>query len=803
MANNKLESLTLKEKASLLVGYKNMSTLPIPEKGVEPVILSDGPNGLRIEDLNGDSLSNISNTKPSTCFPTGITLASTWNTDLIRQMGEAMGKESIHYGINVILGPAVNILRNPLCGRNFEYLSEDPLLSGYIGASLTNGIQSQGIGACIKHYACNNNEKYRFVGDSILDQRALHEIYLKPFELIVKDANPRSIMTAYNQVNGVFASENEYLLEEMLRKSWGFDGVVMTDWGAIVHRDIALNHGCDLEMPGMNDYGIKLIYDGVKNGIIKEDTLNKSVQRILDLKQRTYIKEQKPADFEAHYQLALDIALEGAVLLKNKNNILPLSKYQKVLVVGGLFDSMRYQGAGSSLLNPMIVKDHKTAFNDYGVNYDFSLGYKENELEPDIILESDTVEKAKLYDTIIFFGGLNDYVESEGFDRDDLTIPNNQLSLLNKLTKLNKQIIVVLFGGSPVELPFIDGVDAILDMQLPGEACGEATVKLLYGEENPSGKLTQTWPLSYNDVPFGDEFTSNPYELYKESIFVGYRYYNTVKKDVLFPFGYGLSYTSFEYSDLTIKQEKNGVFAKILVKNTGKVKGKEIVQLYISKPDSNIIRPVLELKGFTKVELEPNEQKEVEISVPYEVLKVYVDDAFRLEEGEYQIHIGMSSSDIKLSSSINIKGEVLKRSQYDDIYSDFLKTSLMNKETFEKVIGRQIPDYKFGVRPYTAETPIGEFKGFFGSLFKKIAINQGLKQIKKAKKIKDPLLREREIKAGIFVARLMPNNSLRSLSFSSAGMLKYSQVQAILQLVNNHPIRAIKELRKKYEIKED
>ena len=802
MANDKLNSLTLKEKASLTVGYRNMSTLPIPEKDVEPIILSDGPNGLRIEDLSGDSLGNISNAKPSTCFPTGITLASTWNIDLIKQMGEAMGKESIHYGVNVVLGPAVNIQRNPLCGRNFEYLSEDPLLSGYIGTALTNGIQSQGIGACIKHFACNNNEKYRFVGDSVVDQRALHEIYLKPFEIIVKESDPRAIMTAYNQVNGVFCSENKFLLEDTLRQSWGFDGVVMTDWGAIVHRDIALNNGCDLEMPGMNDYSIKLVYDSVKNGTVSEETLNKSIQRLLDLKQRTYIKEQKPADYESHYQLALRLALEGAVLLKNNNNTLPLSKYQKHLVIGGLFGSMRYQGSGSSLLNPMIIKNHKEAFDEYGVNYDYVVGYKENETNVDIILESDTVEKAKLYDSIIFFGGLNDYVESEGFDRDDMKMPFNQLSLLDKLAKLGKKITVVLFTGSPIELPFINGVDAILNMMLPGEAGGEATTKLLFGEENPSGKLSQTWPLSYSDVPFSKEYTSNPYELYKESIFVGYRYYSTVKKDVLFPFGYGLSYTSFAYRDLSIKQEKNGVFARFLVKNTGKMPGKEIAQLYASKDDSAVIRPALELKGFIKVELEPEEEKEVEIFVPYESLKVFINNSFRLENGAYQIHVGASSLDLRLESSIIVEGETIVCSKYDEIYSEFLKTSLMNKETFETIVDRKIPKYKFHAKPYTVETPIGEFKGFFGSIFRKIAVDIGNKQYKKAKKIKDPLIKEREMKAGIFIARLMPNNSLRSLSFSSGGMLSYSKVQAILQLVNNHPIRAIKELNKKYKIEE-
>ena len=802
MPKDKLSSLTLKEKATMLSGHTNMTTLPIPEKGVESIILSDGPNGLRIENKDGDSLSNIYKAKPSTCFPVGVTVASTWNTDLINKMGKAMGEEAIHYGINVILGPAVNIQRNPLCGRNFEYLSEDPLLAGKIGAELVKGIQSNGVGACVKHFAGNNNEKYRFVGDSIIDQRALQEIYLKQFEIIVRESNPKAIMTAYNQLNGTFCSENKYLIEDVLRKTWGFDGVVMTDWGGIVHRDIALNHGCDLEMPGMTPYNTKLVYDGVNNGTISEGTLDKSVQRLLDLKQRTYIKEQVPTDFEAHYKLALDIALEGAILLKNDNDLLPLSKDKKYLVVGGLFETMRYQGGGSSLINPMIIKDHKKAFNEYGVNYDFVLGYQESETEVDTKLEDEAVNIAKDYDTIIFFGGLNDYVESEGFDRDDLIIPNNQLSLLSKLTKLGKKVVVVLFNGGPIELPFINDVDSILDMLLPGEAGGEATVKLLFGEACPSGKLSQSWPFSYEDIPFGNEFTSSPYELYKESIFVGYRYYSSVKKEVLFPFGYGLSYTSFKYRDFSVKQDKNGVFARVFVKNTGKVKGKETVQLYVHVPYSKVVRPVIELKGFAKVELEPDQEKEIEIFVPFKYLEVYVNNAFRLEEGEYIFSIGSSCSSIKFISELNIKGEQLERTSYDDIYDDFLKTSKVSNAEFEAVIHRTIPEYKRGLKPYTLETPIGEFKGFFGTIFRKYTCNMGVKMLKKAKKIEDPLLREREKKAALFIINLMENNCLRSLTFSSGDLFSYSQAIGILELCNNHPIRAIKAFKKKYEIKE-
>ena len=796
------DKLTLKEKATILVGYRTMSTYPIPEKGIESIMMSDGPNGIRTEDQNGDSLSNISKTLPATCFPCGVTLASTWNIDLAHKMGVAMGEECVNFGINVLLGPAVNIQRNPLCGRNFEYLSEDPLLAGSIGANITKGVQSQGVGACMKHYACNNNEKYRYVGDSILDLRALYEIYLKPFEIITKEADPRAVMTAYNQINGTFASENKYLIEDVLRNSWGFDGIVMTDWGGMVHRDIALNNGCDLEMPGMNDYNIKVIYDAVKNGTVKEETVDKSINRLIECRKRTDIKEKKSCNLIEHYKLALDIALEGAVLLKNDNNLLPLSKDNKYLVIGGLFDQMRYQGSGSSLLNPAIIKDHKKAFLDFGVNYDFVMGYKENETEPDEKLEEEAVNKAKEADTILFYGGLNDYVESEGYDRDDMSIPHNQLSLLDKLTKLGKKIVVVLFNGSPIELPFFDSVDSILSMMLPGEAGGEATTKLLFGEVCPSGKLPQTWTYLYSDVPFGNEFISSPNELYKESIFVGYRYYNTVKKEVRFPFGYGLSYTQFAYRNLRLKVENNGVLATFCVKNTGICLGKETAQLYISKSDSMVVRPSLELKGFTKVELNPGEEKEVSIFVKNESLGVFVNDKFVVEDGEYQILVGGSSLDLPLSESIVIKGEKLVSSQYDEIYQEFLNSHQMDKETFEKVVGRTITDYVVNKKPYTLETPIGEFDTFFGKIFKNATCNMGLRQYKKACKKKDSLEKEREKKAGIFVYRLMPNNSLRSLSFSSSGLFSYSLAKGILELANGHFFRGLGAMGKKYKIKE-
>ena len=790
MGKEIIDMLTVEEKARLLVGHKTMSTYPIPEKGVEPIFMSDGPNGLRMENPEGDSLTGVSDSMPTTCFPTGVTLASSWNEDLALEMGKAMGEECVNFGVDLLLGPAVNIQRNPLCGRNFEYLSEDPLLSGKLGASLVKGIQGEGVGACVKHFACNNNEKYRFTGDSIVDERALHEIYLKPFQTIVEESKPKAIMAAYNQVNGHFCSENRVLLDDILRKKWGFGGVILTDWGGIVHRDLALKAGCDLEMPGMVEHNILLLKEAMEDGRIDQSVVDASVKRLLDLKKKCRV-EKKPCDFNAHYRTALNIALEGATLLKNDKAVLPLNKTERHLVVGGLFSTMRYQGSGSSLLNPILLKTHKEAFDEMGVDYEFSLGYREAEEKVDSNLEQEALEKAKAYDKVVFFGGLNDYFESEGFDRDDMRLPENQVSLIEKLLDLGKKVILVLFGGSPVELPFENRLDAILDMMLPGEAGGEATTKLLFGEACPSGKLTQSWPLRYEDVPFGDEFAKTPNELYKESIFVGYRYYSSAEKAVRYPFGYGLSYTHFTYDSLTVGEGAREITLTVKVTNVGSVPGKETVEVYLSKKDSGIIRPALELKGFKKVPLLPGESKTVTIIVPKKYLGVYVNGKFRMEKGSYTFLLGPSSASLPLSASVDLEGESLEDAGYGRKYRSFIEGGKLGQSDFEDIIGRKITPYEFAKRPYTMETPIGEFNTFFGKIFKKAVCGVGERQFRKAAKIKDPLKRERERKAGHFVSKLMPNNSLRSLAFSSSGAFPYPIALGILEMANGHFIRGI------------
>jgi len=797
-----INKLTLKEKIEMLQGHDNMKTYKNIDKGIEEIIFSDGPSGIRKELDNGDSLSNISNALPTTCFPTGVTIASTWNIDLVKEMGEVLGDEAKYFGINLLLGPAINIHRNPLCGRNFEYYSEDPFLSGKIASSFVKGIESRNVGACIKHFACNNNEKYRYIGDSIVDKRALHEIYLKPFEMVINEANPYAIMTSYNRINGEFASENKYLLNDYLRSKLKYDGVIMTDWGGLKDRDKALKNGLDLEMPGSIPYNSKLLYDNIKNNNLDQELLDKSILRLIDLKNKTNNKKIDNFDFNKGYDIAYKLAIEGAILLKNDNDILPINKNEKLLIIGDLFKNVRYQGSGSSMLNPIKLKNHIDVFNENNINYEFKLGYLQNENEPNLKLEEDAINKCNDYDKIIVYAGLNDYVESEGYDRDNLSLPKNQLSLINKLIKLNKKIIIVLFGGAPVELPFINNIDAILYMGLSGEAIGDATYYLLFGIENPSGKLTDTWPLKYDDVPFSSEFTKSPYELYKESIFIGYRYFNTVNKNVLFPFGYGLSYSKFKYSNLKIRKIENDINITFNIKNIGNKKGKEVSEIYIGKNDSKIIRPKLELKGFNKIELDINEEKEISINININDLMVFIDDEYKLENGIYQIYVGNNSSSILLEGEIELEGAILNKSYYDEIYYKFILNNELSNLDFSKIIEREIPNYEYGKRPYTIETPIGEFNTFYGRIFKKIFLNVGLKQIKKASKMKDGLEKERMKKAGIFMYRLMPYNSLRSLSFSSSGKLQYNVAEGILEFANGHPLKGIRKMLKKYKIKE-
>ena len=791
--NEIMEQLTLEEKVCLLSGHKSWHTNKVTRVGLPSIFLTDGPHGLR-KKKEGDKIAGLGQTELSTCFPAACTTGTSWNKELLYKMGTAMGEECRYYNVNLILGPAVNIKRNPLCGRNFEYFSEDPLIAGQLGAKLTRGIEDMGVGTSVKHFACNNNEANRYFGDSIVDERAYREIYLKAFEPIIKEGKPQTVMCAYNKVNGKYASENPELLNGVLRDDWGFEGLVMSDWGAVNDRVEGLKAGLDLEMPGDIAHNRQVILDAVKDGSLDVEVVDTAVRRVLNMIYNTTLVEGAvPAKFEEHADLARQLSTDGAVLLKNKDNLLPLSDDSKVLVIGEMFEKMRYQGAGSSLLHPYKLTTPKQAFDKHKVNYSYEQGYVLDSFEDDPALAQRAALKAERADTILFFGGLSEYAESEGFDRKTLSLPQNQLNLLKRLARYNKKIVFVMFGGSPVELPFENTVDAILNMYLPGEEGGEATYELLYGKVNPSGKLCETWPLSYDTVPYADEFTKTTNDRYKESIFVGYRYYSTFGIPVKYPFGYGLSYTDFAYSKMNVIKEGDIYKVYVDVKNIGSVDGAAVVELFVQAPQTEVVKPVRELRGFEKVYLEAGEKKTVCVEVPVDNLKYYIGGEWVLENGKYEFQICSDVNTVLVSSEVEVDcgAEVKENPIYAELY-DVNNYRFLNIPDFkyDNLVGREVPSPEVK-RPYDLNTPIREYQTFWGKfLFKAIT---GVFELIYNWELgaKDSPDKETKVKNAYFGWRIMFTMSLRSMSYASEGMLTHKMALGLVDIANNHPLRGL------------
>ena len=797
--NEIIKKLSLYDKASLLVGFTNMTTRPIEELGIPSLVMSDGPNGVRKEnDKEKNSIDNSVRTLPATCFPCGSALAQSFDNELLYRVGKQIALECRYYGINALLGPAINIKRNPLCGRNFEYLSEDPYLAGHLGANYINGVQSEKVLACVKHYAGNNLEKWRYVGDSVIDIRALNEIYLKPFEIAVKESHPGMIMTAYNQVNGQFCSENEYLLKDRLIGKWGYNGLTVTDWGGMVHRDYSLTVGQDLEMPGMVPENIQKIVDGVNNGSIRMEDLDKSVMHLLDAIDKTRVEPKKDESvFEESKKVALDAAKRSAVLLKNENNVLPLDKNKKLVIIGDLFMNMRFQGSGSALINAKELFDNKRAFDEEEIDYVYAQGYDCNSTNINPKLEAQALKACKEIKTIVFFGGLTDLSESEGFDRKNMKLERNQKHLLRELAKLGKTLICVFYGGAAFEIPAIHKINGILYMNLPGQMGGKALTDLLFGHDSPSGRLAFTWMKRYSDVPFGDEYCKTPIELYKESIFVGYRYYSTVKKDVRFPFGYGLSYGETVFSNFDIKKHPDKISISLDVENKSDRELSEVVQVYVGAPHSNLPRPVKELKAYKKIDLKPLEKKIVSLDVLISDLAIFdkIKNDWVVEKGDYIISINRNVEDDVYKEMIEIKGEEVSDSPFKKPYFDVSHLLDITKEEYEFYLGRPVKKYHAGKFPYTFETPICEFSTLTGLIVKHEMAKIGNKIIKDAKKIKDPQERQRQIKSGTFIKKMVSQNCLRSLVYSSGGILTVKKAEGILDLANFKIISGIRKLK--------
>lgn len=669
-----IKTLTLEEKASLLQGASFWYTQDIPGKGVPAIMMTDGPHGLRKQTGETDHL-GIHMSVPATCFPSAAAMACSWDTELMERVGEALGEECLKEGVSVLLGPGVNIKRSPLCGRNFEYFSEDPYLSSQMAKHHILGVQSKGVGTSIKHFAVNNQETCRMRVDSIVDERVLREIYLASFEAAVREAKPWTVMAAYNRVNGEFCCENEHLLGDILRNEWGYEGVVVSDWGATNDQVKGLRAGFDLRMPHCGSGATEKLVRAVQEGTLPEAVLDRSVRRVLTLVEKgiEHRIENYVCDMQAHHALAVRAAEESAVLLKNKDSVLPLSAEEKVAIIGGFAKNMRCQGGGSSHVN-MTVRENVLAVlaREYPkTSFAFARGYRIKQDIPDEKYLEEALSVCADADKIVLFLGLPDRIESEGFDRKDMCLPANQIQLLERLFALGKPIAAVLMAGAPVEIPWLDRVDGLLTLYTAGQGAAEACVRLLFGRSTPCGKLAESWPLALGNTPCSLTYPQKERATYEEGIFVGYRYYDKKELPVWFPFGYGLSYTTWRYENLRLSEtditDRDSVEISVDVVNTGNVAGKEIVELYVRDIASSVPRPVKELKGFAKVACAPGERATVRFTLDKRSFAYYeprISDWYA-ESGEYEILIGASSRDIRAAAKVCLTSTQTVAKKYD------------------------------------------------------------------------------------------------------------------------------------------
>lgn len=661
-----IAKMTLEQKADFVSGYDYWHLESDESLGLPQIMVTDGPNGLRKKNPEGDGV-GLGNSVPATCFPNSATSACSWDTELLKKEGEALAEECLKEKVSVLLGPGVNIKRAPTCGRNFEYFSEDPLLSGECAAAWINGLQSKGVGASLKHFSCNSQEAYRMVINEVIDERAMRELYLTAFEIAVKKAQPWTIMNAYNRVNGVYASQSDLHQQQIARKEWDFKGLFVTDWGSSVDRIPGLKAGTDLEMPSSGDYNSKKIIEAVRNGELDESVLDERVDAVIELilKSKDALEEEYDFDAQVHHDIARKIAEGSIQLLKNDDNILPLKPGIKVAVIGEMAKKPRFQGAGSSVVNPLLeVEDAYSNLVKLGVHVTYAQGYRKEKDEIDAKLFNEAVKNAKAADVVLVFAGLTEDFEGEGYDRVNMNMPNCHNVLISDIANANPNVVVVLAGGSVVEMPWISKVKGLLNSGLSGQAGGAAVANILTGKVNPSGKTAETYPKYFSDNPTYGNYPSGPVTSeHRESVYIGYRYYDKAGKEILFPFGYGLSYTQFEYSGIRVSKKNikdtDTVTVSFKIKNVGDVAGAESAQLYVADKESTVFRPEKELKGFEKVFLEPGEEKTVKLTLDrraFAFFNVNTHD-WCVESGEFDILIGSSSADIRLKTSVKVTSD--------------------------------------------------------------------------------------------------------------------------------------------------
>ena len=689
-----IAKLNLEQKCALLSGAGTFTTRGCPKAGVPSITLSDGPNGVRKQAGAADHL-GLNPSVPATCFPTAATVACSWDPALGEQLGRAMGEEAAAQEVAVLLGPGLNTKRSPLCGRNFEYFSEDPYLSGKMAAAYVRGIQSEGIAACPKHFAVNSQELRRMASDSVLDERTLRELYLTGFEIVVKEAHPKTIMSSYNLVNGTYANENAHLLQDILRRDWGFDGAVVTDWGGSNDHALGVKNGSTLEMPAPGGDAVRELLAAVQSGKITEADVDARLDELLTLVLDTHAaveNHSRSFDADAHHALARRAAAESAVLLKNDGDLLPLAAGASVAVIGDFAETPRYQGAGSSAVNSIKVDTFLDCLKDSGLHsVGFATGF-DRQGKPDDAKKAEAVALAKKADTVLLCLGLDEIKESEGLDRADMKLADNQIELLQAVQQANPNTVVIVSAGASLETPWLAHCRALVYGALGGQAGAGAMVDVLTGKINPSGKLAETWANAHADTPAKDNFAGAGRTVqYREGLYVGYRYYQTAGVPVAFPFGYGLSYTSFAYSEL--KADARSV--TLTVTNTGSRAGAEIVQVYAAKPDAQIFRPAQELKAFTKVWLEAGESKTVTLPLDDKAFRYWntKTDSWEVEGGTYELRVGASSADIRLTAAVEVNGTSAPNPYAGKALPHYTsgKVQRVPDAEWETLLGRPIP----------------------------------------------------------------------------------------------------------------
>lgn len=777
-----VRKMTLSEKCAILSGADVWHTRAIERLNVPAITLSDGPSGLRKQAGEGDHLGLNASTL-ATCMPSSSAVASTWNELVAQQVGAAIGQEAAAQDVQVLLGPGLNTKRSPLCGRNFEYYSEDPYLSGKMAAAFIRGVQENGVSACPKHYAVNSQEDHRMASDSVLDERTLRELYLTNFEIAVREGQPKTIMTSYNLVNGTYANENAHLVDEILRGEWHFDGAVVTDWGGSNDYTEGVRAGMNLEMPGCGDDSATQLMEAVKAGRIDEKVVDQRVTELLKLVMATsQARKQQKTDFDAHHALAQQAAEEAIVLLKNEGAALPLAKDAKVAFIGDFVQNPRVQGAGSSMVNAARQDKTLDLLPTYFPNcVGYAAGFQRMNV-PDEALIAEAEKLAAKADVVVMYLGLTEGYETEGLDRTHLHIPDNQIALLERVHQVNPRIIIVMTAGSAVEMPFIDKCDAMVWAGLGGQAVAGAVLKVLTGDVNPSGKLAESFPMVYEDTPVsayypGAEKTSE----YREGIYVGYRYYQTAGVPVRFPFGHGLSYTTFSYANLVVSEKT----VEFDLTNTGKVAGAEAAQLYVSLPGAKVFRPKLELKGFAKVFLQAGETKHVCIALDDKTFRYFngKTNRWEIEGGVYQMCVAASAEDIRLTGELRVQGTDAPNPYEGKRLSCYEKCSLKQipDAQFEALLGHPIPQHL-----WDTTAPLGMNDSLMQLYYAKSGPARLVYRILRS--MKDASIRKEKPDLNLLFIYNIP---FRGMAKMMGGMVSMRMAESILTIVNGHFFKGV------------